>query len=278
MRQREQRRDGRGLRELAIRAFEVEPRVVAHVGISLLHGVRLRELIGISHANVKAAQVADRTRRGAWEIVHEKATAAWAARLHISAVVVLQHRHMGAVAKRDQSARDLYRRRRVSHGRAIGYSLRRESRHRTSALHDCALWNDLTDFQSTHRVLGHREFAIQCVALEWQILLRHHTRQRAEDMRLVARASGFEVSQREPVLRHRDAGSSLAEIDVVVALVRHRLLQLRDDHRGQSLPHHARHGEFDGALRIVLDELLEHRTPSLNKRKAFGHQAVLFNG
>ena len=261
MRQDHERRNRARGGHAAVRTFEIVARDIAHVRGAAVLGVRRLHLVRVGDADVEAAEVADRVRRGAGIRVVEKAGAAGAARLKQRAVLLFEHMDMRAIAKPDDLLADLHRRRVVGHRRVRRGDRRGEIGHRTLR-HDLrVLRNALAPFELPHRIFRDCELAIDRHATQRHVCLRVRRHQFPENPRLEALALGrFKIAQGQLRSRRQFALRTPA-IHIEIPRRRNRFLQLRDNLRGQILQNHPRHRLLQRAPRIGDDQRLEFRPP-----------------
>ena len=257
----DRRRDGGNRRELPIRRLRVIVAHVAHDFVALRLGRRHRVLIREGHRDEDHLHHAERGRRRGGEDPRDRNRPARAA-------LGIEHRGERALVVAAAQIHDLLRR--LDHGDVIRNGIRRRvarddrlARHRANRDDLLRRIRPLACFEHAHRLVVHRKLIVHRHAIERVVPRAEHIlRALAVHMRRVADAIGeSRDAMRERRQRHRFTRRRHALVNVQIRAPVHALLELRKDRPRELLPHDHRHRHFERAPRIVLDELLENRTP-----------------
>ena len=166
---------------------------------------------------------------------------------------------MRAIAEHDQPPANLNDGSVDFHRLSGRYDVRRLAGNRAGLLDDGASGNALADFESPHGIFGNGKIAINRDTLERHAFPRHHTREFAEDVRLVTHAVRLEVAQHEPIRGNRDTRRRTPQVHVEISRGRNRTLKLGGHSRRQLLSHDPRDRQFQRETRIGLNQSLKYR-------------------
>ena len=135
--QRDDRRDRGCGGHPAVAVLEEKARYIPHIVVRAVLGVRRFKLIGVSDADVEAAEIANRLGRSSGMRVFEEAGTCISRRHQHRLVFLLQHADVGAVAQPNDAFADLHRWCLIGHRFLRRRFGRRDSRNRAQCLDLC---------------------------------------------------------------------------------------------------------------------------------------------